>query len=109
MSSILKKITLLFGHRDILVLDSSAGATIAGMQQDIDAYDFVFANLIGHLNGKFGARRVPAMLKGLARTKEINDRIDNLCLSAFRLRNEYEKLKKEYEKLKWEYEVHHRD
>lgn len=109
MSSILKKITLLFGRRDILVLDSSAVATIAGMQQDIDAYDSVFANLIGHLNGKFGARRVPAIQQGLARTKEINDRIDYLCLSAFRLRNEYEKLKKEYEKLKWEYEVHHRD
>lgn len=94
MSSILKKITLLFGRRDILVLDSSAVATIAGMQQDIDAYDFVFANLIEHLNGKFGARRVPAILQDLARTKEINDRIDHLCLSAFRLRNEYEKLKK---------------
>lgn len=26
------------------------------MQQDLDAYNYAFVNIIGHLNGKFGRR-----------------------------------------------------
>ena len=78
--NILKKFRLLFGKSDVIVMDASTARCIADMQRDLDAYGFVFTNLIGYLNGRFGVdgRKAPAIGYGLGASKEVNDRIDML-------------------------------
>lgn len=100
MGSVFKKIRLLFGRGDLVVVDSSFAATIAGMQNDLDAYDFVITNILGYLNGKFGpSSKSPAIRKGIAHSENVNFNIDMLYEAAVRLRTDYEKLKADYERL----------
>lgn len=90
--NIFRKLYLVFGRRDVVVMDGGVAATIAGMQRDLDAYRFAFANIFGHLKGRFGAGCRPAIMKGLAADKEVNEQIDMICTSAFELRHRYDEL-----------------
>ncbi len=89
---IFKKISVLFGRSDVVVIDSSVASTIANMQKDLDAYDYAFTTIIGHLRGKFGYGHRPAIAKHLAASKDVDERINMMINAAFELRNEYEKL-----------------
>lgn len=91
----MRKIKAIFRSGDVVVVDGGVAKTIADMQRDIDAYRFVYGNLIGYLDGKFGdsLRFKPAILIGLASSKEVNDEIDMLCNLCFTLGRKYEELK----------------
>ena len=101
MGKVFRRFKYIFGKRDVMLLDTSAVKVIADMQRDLDAYHFVFGNLIGYLNGKFMKNYKPAILYGLPASKEVENDITQLCDSAFVLQDEYNKLKlklEEYEK-----------
>ena len=63
---------------------------IADMQRDLDAYNFVFANLIGYLLGKFGEHKdkiiVPAIISkpSMAATEEVASQISHVLDAANR-------------------------
>ena len=63
---------------------------IADMQRDLDAYNFVFANLIGYLLGKFGEHRgkiiVPAIITSpsIAATEEVAKQISYILDAAIK-------------------------
>ena len=65
---------------------------IREMQQDLDAYNFAFANIIGHLNGLFGKGYKPAILENLATSETARNNINQICEAAFELRRKYDEL-----------------
>ena len=78
-------------------LSADAVIKIADMQRDLDAYSFVFANLIGYLGGKFGEHDnmlvVPAISQSMAATKEVEKQISHVLDAAFEARRKIIELK----------------
>ena len=74
---------------------------ILGMRQDLDAYHFAFINIIGWLDGKFGegSGRVPALLKSLASSEDVDNEIDVIYRAARDLREKYDSLVIKYNDL----------
>ncbi len=99
-----KKFRLLFGGGDVIVMDVGAARVIADMQKDLDAYDFIFVNLIGFLKDKFRYGKAPAIGKGLAASAMVNDRISMLYSCTEQLRSDYDSLRRRYDGLSARYE-----
>lgn len=94
----LKKVPFMIERRlyDLNISD------VAAMQQDLDAYDMSFANIVGYLRGNFtkeGATMKPAVLSNIAARDEVNMRLDAIFESAFELRRKYDELKEQFEAL----------
>lgn len=62
------------------------------MQQDLDAYNYAFVNIIGHLKGKFGEGYKPAILGNIAMSETARSNIKQICEAAFELRRKYDEL-----------------
>lgn len=86
------------------MLDASSVRCIADMQRNLDAYGFVFTNLLGYLDGKFKYGKSPAIGCGIAASDEVNEQIRMLYEKVIDLRTKYDALRVESDDLRNDYD-----